>query len=242
MPGGGRSLDDTVAWSVTLDGLPLLTDRGVPADDGAAALVAETVNQALDGDTVRLGRTLGGLGIRYVVVLDRLAPAPFSQEAGELPPGVVKAMGRQLDLRRLEGVNTALDLYINTEWTSVRAAASAGFDDGRATIADLAASPLTGTAGVLAGRNDRLTGQFPAGAELYLAQTHDTRWRLVVDGDRTGRRRSLDWATAFLPDRAGSAVLSYDTPWWRQAAMAVQLSGFVVVAGAAFRRRIGALR
>jgi GT2 family glycosyltransferase len=242
VPGGGRPLNDTLAWAVTLDGLPLITDRGIPPDDGSSDLVIETVNRALDGDTMRLGRTLGGLGIRYVVVLDRLAPAPFSTADTAVPAVVAEALGRQLDLRRLEGVNTAMDFYVNTEWTSVRAAASDGFDDGRETIADLASAPLTGTVGVLEGRDDRLTDVLPDGTELYLAQTHDTRWRLVVDGDRAGRRRSLEWATAFLPDRAGTAVLTYDTPWWRQAAMLVQIVAFSVALGATLRRRIGALR
>jgi GT2 family glycosyltransferase len=242
VPGGGRVLDDSLAWSVTFDGLPLLTDRGVAADDGAAALVDDTVATALAGDTMRLGRTLGGLAIRYVVVLDRLAPAPFSLDGREVPSSIAEAFGRQLDLRRLVGVNTAMEIYVNTEWTSVRAAATEGFDDDRDTLADLARDPLTGTVGVLAGRGDRLTGLLPEGTELYLAQTHDTRWRLVVDGDRTGRRRSLEWATAFLPDRAGQAVLSYDTPLWRQGAMVLQLLAFALAFGSSLRRRIGALR
>ncbi len=242
VPGGGRVLNDSLAWSLTFDGLPILTDRGVAADEGAAALVTDTMASALDGETMRLGRTLGGLAIRYVVVLDRLAPAPFSAEGRAVPPSISDALGRQLDLRRLVGVNTAMDIYVNTEWTSVRAAATEGFDDGRATIADLARNPLTGTVGVLAGRGDRLTGLLPEGTEMYLAQTHDTRWRLVVDGERTGRRRSLEWATAFLPDRAGQAVLSYDTPLWRQGAMVIQLAGFAVAFSTVLRRRIGVRR
>jgi hypothetical protein len=78
--------------------------------------------------------------------------------------------------------------------------------------------------------------------EVYLAQTADTGWTLRVDGDRVGRRRSLGWATAFLPERGGDAVLTYDAPWWRQAAMIVQLVVALVLAVAGFRRRIGALR
>ena len=229
---GLYALDMTgkVVWETDLGDMEIFHEHG------------EGSSPALDGDTMRLGRTLGGLGIRYVVVLDRLAPAPFSTADTAVPTVVADALGRQLDLRRLEGVNTAMDFYVNTEWTSIRAAASDGFDDGRETIADLASAPLTGTVGVLEGRDDRLTDVLPDGTELYLAQTHDTRWRLVVDGDRAGRRRSLEWATAFLPDRAGTAVLTYDTPWWRQAAMLVQIVAFSVALGATLRRRIGALR
>jgi hypothetical protein len=224
-----------------MDGLPTISDRMVAPDEGAAGLVEDTISEAIAGDTMRLGRTLGGLGIRYVVLLDRLAPAPFSAEGAGVSQPVSNALGRQLDLRRLEGINTAMELYVNTEWTSVRAAASVGFDEGRQTLADLATAPLTGSVGVLAGRGDRLTDVMPDDAELYLAQTHDTGWGLVVDGERAGRRRSLDWATVFVPTRPGDAVLTYDAPWWRQATLLVQMLAFTVVVGVAVRRRVGVL-
>jgi GT2 family glycosyltransferase len=228
IPGGGRSLTDTLAWSTSFDGLPVVGDAGPAADEGAAELVPVLLGQAFDGETMRLGRTLGGLGIRYIVVLDRLAPAPFSSSGRDVDPRVAESFARQLDLQRVEGINTAMALYVNTEWTSVRAAASAGFDDGRETVADLAAAPIVGTVGVLSGRATEVGGLVPEGTEVYLAQSPDTGWKLEVEGDRTGRRRSLGWATAFLPDRGGDAQLAYDTPLWRQAAMLLQVVGFVL--------------
>ena len=242
LPGGGYVLSDQLAWTASLDGLPTIADAGAPADDGAAALVTGALDHATAGDTMRLGRTLGGLGIRYVVVLDRLAPAPFSPDGRDLPDRLERALDRQLDLRRLNGINSAMRLYVNTEWTSVRAAASRGFDDGRESIDDLAADPIRGTVGVLAGRDESLSGRLPEGAELFLAQTHDTRWRLVVEGERSGRRRSLEWATAYVPHREGDAVLSYETPLWRQAALLLQVAGFAVAVGLTFRHRIGGPR
>jgi hypothetical protein len=222
--------------------LPIVADAGVAADRGAADIVERLLGDALDGETMRLGRTLGGLGIRYIVVLDRLAPAPFSSSGREVAPLVAEAFARQLDLRRVEGINTAMALYVNTEWTSVRAAASAGFDDGRDDIADLASVPLVGTVGVLSGRDTDLTGVIPDGTEIYLAQSQDTGWRLRVEGDRTGRRRSLGWATAFLPDVGGEASLTYDTPFWRQAAMLVQGLALVFAFGVSTRRLVGGRR
>lgn len=244
LPGGGSMLDEelvdgSIAWALSFDGLPSIGDRGVAADPGSASEVEDALALALDGDTVRLGRVLGGLGVRYVVVLDRLAPSPFSPVGVEPPQRVLDAFARQLDLRRLQGINTAMDLYVNTEWTSVRAAASTGFDTDRDGLADLAAAPLAGTAGVLGGRETSIEGPVPADTEIYVAQTPDTGWRLTVDGDRTGRRRSVGWATAFLPDAGGSAVLSYDAPFWRQGAILIQALGLLVAAGALLRRRVG---
>ncbi|MDG2029301.1 MAG: glycosyltransferase [Acidimicrobiales bacterium] len=239
LPGGGHRLDDELAWAVSLDGLPLLADAGLPADAGSSALIAETLGTALDGDTMRVGRTLGALGVRYIVLLDRIAPAPFGPDAEPAAPVVDNALGRQLDLRRVEGINTAMVLYENTEWTSVRAAGVAGFDDGRDELSDLEAAPLQGTLGVLAGRSASLSDQLPAGVEVYVSQTPDTRWRLHVDGERTGRRRAIGWATVFLPDNEGQAELRYDTPLWRQGALLIQFLGFVVIAGSIVRRRLG---
>jgi len=242
VPGGGRTLTDSLAWSLSLDGPPVLTDAGAAADDGDADMVEASLDEAFRGDTMRLGRTLGGLGIRYIVVLDRLAPAPFSTDGRPVDPSVAQSFARQLDLQRVEGINTAMELYINTEWTSVRAAASPGFDAGRESLSDLAGAPLVGTVGVLPGRDAELSGLVPAGTEVYLAQTADTGWKLRVDGERTGRRRSLGWATVFLPDGGGQASLAYDTPIWRQAAMLLQIAAFVVALGTWTRQRVGGRR
>lgn len=242
VPGGGRTLDDTLAWTLSLDGMPVLADAGAAPDPGAADLVETTLGAAFDGETMRLGRTLGGLGIRYIVVLDRLAPSPFSAEGNPIDPRIAESFARQLDLQRVEGVNTAMEVYVNTEWTSVRAAATPGFDEGRADVADLAAAPLVGTVGVLGGRDVELDGLIPEGTEIYLAQTHDTGWKLQVEGDRTGRRRSLGYATAFLPDTGGQASLSYDTPIWRQGAMAFQMLAFAAALGVSTRRLLDGRR
>ena len=124
----------------------------------------------------------------------------------------------------------------------VRAAAIPGFDDGLSSVADLAQQPIAGTAGVLPGDGDRLVGQLPEGAEIFVAQTHDSGWHMSVQGEPTARRRSLGWATVFLPDRGGEAVLSYDTPLWRRAVLVLQLGGFAALAAVALRRRLGGAR
>ncbi|MDW3217972.1 MAG: glycosyltransferase family 2 protein [Acidimicrobiales bacterium] len=241
LPAEGHALDDSLAWVLTLDGLPLIGDAGLPADEGAVDLVDGVIRTAVSGETMRLGRTLGAFGIRYVVILDRLAPAPFSATGTPPAPALEEVLSRQLDLQQLEGINSAVSLYVNTEWTSVRAAGAPGFDAGRDDLSDLAVDPLQGTLGVLAGRATELQGRLPETTELYLAQSNDTRWRLVVDGERTGRRHAVGFATVFLADveGEGDATLSYDTPLWRQGAAVVQVLGFLVAFGALARRRIG---
>ncbi|MEZ5165613.1 MAG: hypothetical protein R2695_03640 [Acidimicrobiales bacterium] len=116
------------AWSGTRRGrshrraAPGRRSDGAPTPD-QRAWCNDAYERALGGETLRVGRRLGVLGIRYVVVLDRVAPAPFSDHVLAVPEEVETAFARQLDLRRLDGVNSALDLCVNTEWLSVRAAA-----------------------------------------------------------------------------------------------------------------------
>ena len=225
LPVVGRSLPGGVAWATTLDGAGLLGDRHVPADAGEADLVEAAVAQAVDGETARLGRVLAGLGIRYVVLLERLAPAPFSapEDAVEVPAVYADAFADQLDLRRIEGVNSAAQVYDNTVWASVRAAVVTGFDDGVDDVFDLELRPITGSAGVLPGRGASIDGLVPSEAEVLVTQTSADGWRLEVEGEAAPRRESLGWASVYLPAAGGEASFSYAAPWWRQFALVAQL-------------------
>ena len=219
LPAQGSPFVADMAWVATIDGLPDITERTIPADRGAHEQVELVLDAILDGDTSRAGRLLGGLGVRYVVAVERLAPAPFSDldDARPLPAALVETLDTQLDLRRLAGVNSALRIYENTEWTPVRAAAVSTFDDGRTSLLDLQVAPITGTIGMLVGDGNRFAGTIPDEVELFVAQTPDGGWRLEVAGVEAAQRRSLGWATTFVPSAGdGEAVLAYTTPRWKQ--------------------------
>ncbi len=241
LPATGRELGGGLAWLATLDGLPTISDRHIPADEGSGALIEAVVESTIAGDTSRAGRLFGGLGVRYIVVMDRLAPAPFSDADHALPAprAVVEALDGQLDLRQLVGVNSAVRVYENTEWTSVRSAAVGGFDEGIDDLFDLAQKPLTGTAAVLSGTGESIEGSVPPGTEVLVAQTPDAGWSLEVDGQAATRRRALGWATAFVPADGGAATLSYATPLWRRLALVGQLLVLVLLASAQLRRLVG---
>ncbi len=234
LPVSGRPLVDRMAWAITLDGLPTIADRFVPADDGAADLVEATVSRAIDGTTARLGRDLGGLGIRYVVMVERLQPAPYSpaDTAVQIPPSLVEAFSGQLDLARVEGTNSALRVFENSEWRSVRSVAVPGFDEGINSLFDLEQTALPSSVGVLAGSGTSISGPVPADTEVFLAQTPNSDWHLSVDGVSARRRPAFGWATAFSPADGGTGVLQYSTPLWRRLALVIQimiLGGLMVV-------------
>jgi hypothetical protein len=245
LPAQGSPFVADMAWVATIDGLPNVTERTIPADWGAHEQVELVLEAILDGDTSRAGRLLGGLGVRYVVAVERLAPAPFSDVDDARPPpaALVETLDTQLDLRRLAGVNSALRIYENTEWTAVRAAAVSTFDEGRTSLLDLQVAPITGTIGMLVGDGNRFAGTIPDGVELFVAQTTDGGWRLEVAGVEAAERRSLDWATTFVPSAGGGeAVLAYTTPRWKQLILIVQLLVLLGTVSLAVRRLIGGRR
>ncbi len=233
IPGDGRSLVADLAWVASIDGPPNLSDRLPAVDAGSASLVNEALSRAINGDTIRLGRELGGLGIRYLVLLDRLAPAPFSDadDTVAIPEGFRTSIASQLDLKRLEGINSAVEVYTNTDWTSVRAAASPGFDSEVSRISDLSTMPIRGTAGVMSGRGDKVSGPIPDGTEVFVAQTSDTSWRFEVDGSRVAQRRSVGYGTAFVPQTGGAGELTYSTAPWRRWVLVVQVSAIMFLIG-----------
>ena len=245
LPAQGSPFVADMAWVATIDGLPDITERTIPADRGAHEQVELVLDAILDGDTSRAGRLLGGLGVRYVVAVERLAPAPFSDvdDARPLPAALVETLDTQLDLRRLAGVNSALRIYENTEWTPIRAAAVSTFDEGRTSLFDLQVAPITGTIGMLAGDGNRFAGTIPDEVELFVAQTTDSGWHLKVADVEAAQRRSLGWATTFVPGTGGGeAVLAYTTPRWKQFVVIVQLLALLGTVSLAVRRRIGGRR
>ena len=241
LPAQGHAFVADMAWVATLDGLPDIIERSLPADVGASAQIDAVLEAIVAGDTARAGRLFGGLGIRYVVTVERLAPAPFSaaENARPVPAALVETLDTQLDLRRLSGVNSALRVYENMEWVAVRAAAAAGFDAGRDDLFDLQVSPLAGTIGVLVGDGDEITGPIPNSTEIFVGQTPDVGWEFEVDGVAAAERRSLGWATAYVPASGGDATLRYRTPRWRQLVVIVQLLAVTSAAGLQLRRATG---
>jgi len=238
LPVSGRPLVDGMAWAATLDGLPTLADRFVPADDGSASLIEATVDRALSGATSRLGRDLGGLGVRYVVMIERLQPAPFSSEseAVAIPPTLVEAFSGQLDMARVEGTNSAIRVFENSEWSSVRSVAVPRFDQGIGSLFDLEQAKMPGSVGVLAGTGTSISGPVPDGTEVFVAQSPNTNWHLRLDGESARPRSAFGWATAFSPAAGGTATLSYSAPVWRRLALILQAMILLGLGVAGMRR------
>ena len=236
----GRSLGPGLAWAATAGDSVTVIDRSVPVDAGRADLVETVLNEITAGRTTRGGRLLAGLGVRYVVLLHRLAPAPFSTagEARPVPAGLVSSVRSQLDLELIDGTNSAVDVFVNSSWVPMRALQAPGFDAGILEITDLEARPVGVGAAIFSGAGPPWSGSVPDGAEVLVSHTPRPGWELSVDGEAVPRREALSWARAYLPSGGGEAVLSYSVPWWRRVGQLVGAAAPAVLALGWLRRRM----
>ena len=110
LPTGGWSVEPGLAYATSEDGTPDVSGLWTPAGPGPADGLAQAVSLAIDGRTTRLGRLLAPAGIRYVVVVDRLAPAidgVQSPAVFPLSPRVPAALLAQNDLREVPGAKAS---------------------------------------------------------------------------------------------------------------------------------------
>ena len=236
----GHNLEPGVAWAVTAGDSVTIADRALPVDTGRADLIETAISDIDAGRTTRAGRVLAGMGVRYVVLLHRLAPAPFvgEDQAQPVPAGLAAAIRNQLDLELVEGTNSAVDMFVNTSWTPMRAVHAPGFDEGVDEIADLEAYPITPGVPVFSGAGPPWSAEIPDGAEVLVGHTPRPGWELTVDGETAARREALAWARAYLPADGGEAELSYSSPWWRRSGQLLGAAAPFVLLLAWLRRRI----
>ena len=258
----GHSLGPGVAWAATDGDSVTLLDRAVPLDEGRADLVESVISEINEGRTARGGRLLAGLGVRYVVLLHRLAPAPFvgADAARPVPANLGQAMHDQLDLELVEGTNSAVDMFVNTAWVPMRALYPQGFDAGIENFADLEGRPLAAGASLFSGDGPPWTATIRDGGEILVSHTPRPGWELSVEGEPAPRREALSWARVYRPSVAGQeppadapssaadpqasevglteVELAYSSPWWRQGGQLVGAAAPLLLALAWLRRRM----
>lgn len=230
LPVAGHRLGDDLAYGLSRDGSPGIEERWSSPSYPAADLVARAVRLAADGRTERLGRLLGPLGVRYLVLADQAAPARTGTERRPLPEGASATLAQQLDLRSVV-VDPALTIYENDAWVPVRAALASGVGDPDIAAALAVTDPFEATIGLDLSASDpilddarsptRFSGELPPGP-AYLAESSSSRWELRAGGKAVPRERAFGWANSFSVGQGGPASLQYRTSPLRWLAIAGQ--------------------
>jgi GT2 family glycosyltransferase len=224
LPLGSWDLGDGVGYATTDRGTPRLEDLWVGSDDGRTGLLADALDLARSGQTARLGRLLAPMGIRYVIVPEQLAPAPFSSDRLPIPGELAATLDAQLDLAPLD-VPAGVTVYRNQAFYPTRAAVPAAdappSDGGIAAAAGIDLSSL-GPALPDAHGKLRWSGPVSADTTLLFSSAHSNRWELSVDGQAMHHTKPYGWANGFDVTTSGEATLSFSTPPVRYGMLALQ--------------------
>lgn len=109
LPMAGKSINDAVAFAVSDDGELTLRDHWMPISSSLDESVSSAFGAVIADQTVRAGRLLAPLAIRYIVVPIVDGGASTVERPLPAPDGLLASLSAQLDFRR---VYTANDLVI----------------------------------------------------------------------------------------------------------------------------------
>jgi GT2 family glycosyltransferase len=210
LPAGGWSVQSGLAYALTPQDLPDASQVFTPAGPGPADEVATAVRLAVAGGTVHLGRLLGPAGVRYVVVVDALAPSLVGSSPASVsappPPGLNADLLEQDDLQMVPGL-MGVQVYENKAVMPVTATRSAAVPlQGSAYPS---ATDVAGWQPVLSAlaEGGAAAGAVPAGT-LYAGYAPAGAFALTVDGHTLVRQPAFGWAAQYRADGKGRAVLS----------------------------------
>ncbi len=217
---------DGVAWAIIDDGPLDVRDRWMPPTNTASELVTTALDEMAASSTLRAGRLLAPLAIRFVVVPEFDGVVSTVNDPLPLPTGLVPALEDQLDLVAVRPGLPTLEAFENRAWIPTyaqldEAAAPASAAAGAEVLvrSDLSAStPVFVGADQLAATTDEV-----AGGVVHLALPFDDSWTLAVDGSEIEPRRAFGETTAFDVPAAGQGELRYDTSVLRWLAVALQV-------------------
>lgn len=209
----GWQLDDGVKFALTDGVRPTFSSLFPPEMGSGERRLRDVLRASTEGGAGRLGASLAPFGIRYVVVLQRLAPLPYGQTLFPVDPELDDHLNEQFDLVRVE-VAPGLDVFENLATLPIRSTvedAPTGNDAAQA--AALVAGRDDATEWRTIGRPPAVyEGELPDDRTLVVLSAHDDGWGLSVGGESVPTDPVLGWASTYDVGEGGDAVLRYSTP------------------------------
>lgn len=241
-------LNDQTAFAIADDGELTMRDHWLAPSNALTDSVAQALNATISQQTVRSGRLLSSLAVRYVVVPIIDGAVSSVDQPLEAPPGLLEGLSLQLDFRR---VYTANDLVIfeNMAYTP----SLTKLDEASAVL-----SQQAGTDALLSSQL-QVTQVVPRVSDIessptpidvgtvHLAVPFSKHLVLHVDDSDVIPRVAFGGTTAFDSPVVGSATLDFNTPWSHILLLFAQLILWVTVISATFdlrrlKSRIGVRR
>jgi hypothetical protein len=195
------------------------------------------VRLALAGGTVHLGRLLAPAGVRYVVVVDALAPSlvgTATSYTAPAPPALNTDLLEQDDLQAVPGV-LGVQVYANGAAIPVTATRTAALP-ARAS-AYPGAADVAGWQPVLSAlaSGGPAVGALPKGT-TYAGYAPAGSFALTVDGRTVTRQPAFGWAAQYAVGIGGRGSLSLSQFPYVPLLVLLELAAWVVLAGALLGR------
>jgi hypothetical protein len=230
--------DGRTAFGVVRDGGATGVDLVPSTPTQMSDALVRAVDVLLTGESLRAGRLMAPLAVRFIVVplRDDTLHARREPTAGSVGGAVVARLSDQLDLRR---VYSATDLVI---FENMAALPTVSVLDERAAVASKQALEANLLAEQLRERGNfatsfspdqRMQGESLPGT-VHLAVPFTSRWTMTVDGARVAPRVAFGATTAFDAPVAGISEIRLRASVAIRALIVLQLALWCVVLAVAF--------
>jgi GT2 family glycosyltransferase len=240
LPVGGWSIDPGLAYALTPAELPDTSQVLTPAGPGPSSLVAGAVRLATTGGTVHLGRLIASSGVRYVVLMQGLAPSTVGSLTPSVnappPPGLETDLLEQDDLHLVPG-DVGISVFENDEAMPVTAGRSAPLpvvrDWSYPSGADVA-----GWKPVLASQSGSAAAHGPVqSGTVFAGYAPAGHFVLTVDGRSVTQQPAFGWAAQFATAKGGAQYSLSQFPFVPLAVLAEVAVWVVLLAALVGRRR-----
>jgi hypothetical protein len=205
LPVEGWRYDDELTFALTQARTPTLLDYS-PGNAGEITMQVRAVfEDTLSGASSRLGQRLALYGVRYIVVVEANAPAPFSSVERPVDSAITNRLTEQLDLVRVE-VRPGATIYENRAYVPTVSTFAPGV------LASIASgqAPSDFALGLPEVTSLRSYRGVVQPGEIFVATPVTTNWSLRIDGQPQDRLSVFGWAQVFVAEQPGTATLRHN--------------------------------
>jgi GT2 family glycosyltransferase len=197
LPLAGWSVAPGLAAATTMNGLPSGSSLFTTPDSGTSNVILDAVDEALGGETVRLGQLLAPAGISTIVVMNSSAPELQGVQSVPLhrvPSVLLTTLGRQSDLS-LELQTESVEVFSNSLFHGVVS---------ETVPRDARPEPVfTPTSN---------TGPVEAGATVTAGVVPASAFGLDVNGQAASRAIDPSWMPTFLVSATAAGAVKGAEP------------------------------
>lgn len=208
LPLATNSVTSEVSYGVADDGEINFSSIWAPQETPMNLAAQTALKSLVANDTIRVGRLISPLAIRYLVV-------PLGETPSKAAINLVESLSNQLDLRRTYYASD-LVIFENVSWLPIISVLDEESSVASEQAGDIALTgqELKSTMPLLVDQNsvaDKHVRSRFSGGTVHLAVPFDSRWQLFVDGALLSPRVAFGSSTAFDAPIAGVVSLHYKT-------------------------------